>query len=93
MPDNDEKPLTICKVMGNLLAPKFNELRGLIEWPASNPLENVREFKIGELEMAYLTIDEVRILLAECENSRSKDLTTIVKICWQLAHDEVRPKA
>lgn len=31
--------------------------------------------------MAYLTIEEIRTLLAECENSRSKDLTTIVKIC------------
>ena len=41
----------------------------------------MREFKISESEMAYLTIDEIRTLLAECENSRSKDLTTIVKIC------------
>jgi len=61
--------------------PMFNELRRLDEWTAPNPLENVREFKISESEMAYLTIEEIRILLAECENSRSKDLTTIVKIC------------
>ncbi|WP_446676400.1 hypothetical protein [Pantoea septica] len=46
-----------------------------------NPLENVREFKISELEMAYLTINEIRMLLAECESNRSKDLTTVVKIC------------
>jgi len=59
----------------------FNELRRLDEWTAPNPLENVREFKISESEMAYLTIDEIRTLLAECENSRSKDLTTVVKIC------------
>ncbi len=59
----------------------FNELRRLDEWTAPNPLENVREFKISESEMAYLTIEEIRNLLAECENSRSKDLTTIVKIC------------
>ncbi|MGG8085736.1 tyrosine-type recombinase/integrase [Klebsiella aerogenes] len=59
----------------------FNELRRLDEWTAPNPLENVREFKISELEMAYLTIEEIRTLLSECENSRSKDLTTIVKIC------------
>jgi integrase len=31
--------------------------------------------------MAYLTIEEIRALLSECENSRSKDLATIVKIC------------
>ena len=59
----------------------FNELRRLDEWKAPNPLENIREFKIGESEMAYLTIDEIRVLLAECDKSRSQDLTTIVKIC------------
>ena len=59
----------------------FNELRRLDEWTAPNPLENVREFKISESEMAYLTIEEIRTLLAEYEKSRSKDLTAIVKIC------------
>ncbi|KNH33078.1 tyrosine-type recombinase/integrase [Pantoea vagans] len=59
----------------------FNELRRLDEWKAPNPLENIREFKIDESEMAYLTIDEIRVLLAECDKSRSTDLTAIVKIC------------
>lgn len=59
----------------------FNELRRFDEWNAPNPLENVREFKISESEMAYLTIEEIRTLLAECEKSRSKDLMTVVKIC------------
>lgn len=59
----------------------FNELRRLDEWTAPNPLENVREFKINESEMSYLTIEEIRKLLAECEKSRSKDLTMVVKIC------------
>jgi len=58
----------------------FNEQRRLDEWMAPNPFENVLEFKISESEMAYLTIEEIRDLLSECENSRSKDLTTIVKI-------------
>lgn len=48
---------------------------------APNPLENVREFKIDEAELARLTVDEVKLLLAECENSRAQDLVTIVKIC------------
>ena len=59
----------------------FNELKRLDNWVAPNPLENVREFKIDEAELAWLTVDEVKILLAECENSRAKDLVTIVKIC------------
>lgn len=41
----------------------------------------MREFKISESEMAFLTIEEIKTLLAECGNSRSKDLTTIMKIC------------
>lgn len=59
----------------------FNELRRLDSWRAPNPLESVREFKIDEAELAWLTLDEIRLLLAECEQSRSPDLTTIVKIC------------
>ncbi|AJR01977.1 putative prophage integrase [Enterobacteriaceae bacterium bta3-1] len=59
----------------------FNELRRLDEWTPPNPLENMREFRIAESEMSYLTLEEIRTLLAECENSRSSDLTTIVKIC------------
>ncbi|TQC69588.1 hypothetical protein FK492_20650 [Pantoea dispersa] len=31
--------------------------------------------------MAYLTIMEIRTFIFKYENSRSKDLTTIVKIC------------
>lgn len=59
----------------------FNELKRLDDWIAPNPLENVREFKIDEAELAWLTVDEVKLLLAECENSRAQDLVTIVKIC------------
>jgi len=57
----------------------FNELRRLDERTAPNPLENVLEFKISESKMAYIPIEEIRTLLAECENSRFRDLTTIVK--------------
>jgi integrase len=31
--------------------------------------------------MAYLTIDEIHLLIAECDKSRAGDLTAIVKIC------------
>ncbi|MEG1467035.1 MAG: tyrosine-type recombinase/integrase [Hafnia sp.] len=59
----------------------FNELRRLDEWTAPNPLDNVREFRIAESEMSYLTMDDIRSLLNECENSRSQDLVAVVKIC------------
>ncbi|NOO48165.1 tyrosine-type recombinase/integrase, partial [Klebsiella pneumoniae] len=59
----------------------FNELKRLDDWSAPNPLENVREFKIDEAELAWLTVEEVKQLLAECEKSKAVDLVTIVKIC------------
>lgn len=59
----------------------FNELKRLGDWNAPNPLENIREFKIDEAELAWLTVDEVKILLEECEKSKADDLVTIVKIC------------
>ncbi|MDT7449460.1 phage integrase [Citrobacter koseri] len=59
----------------------FNELKRLDDWDSPNPLENVREFKIDETELAWLTVDEIKQLLAECEKSKAEDLVTIVKIC------------
>ena len=59
----------------------FNELRRLDEWKQPNPLDNVREYKIAEAEMAYLTNEEIRALLKECEASSSEHLLPVVKLC------------
>jgi len=59
----------------------FNELKRLGEWKAPNPLENVRQFRTDESEMAYLTGEQIDALLVECRNSSAKDLEIIVKIC------------
>ncbi|CAI1058746.1 Tyrosine recombinase XerD [Serratia quinivorans] len=59
----------------------FNELKRLGEWSAPNPLENVRQFRIDESEMAFLSIEQIDQLLNECRNSSAKDLENIVKIC------------
>ncbi|HGM6664003.1 TPA: tyrosine-type recombinase/integrase [Serratia marcescens] len=59
----------------------FNELKRLGEWPAPNPLENVRQFRTDESEMAFLSIEQIELLLHECRNSSAKDLEMIVKIC------------
>ncbi len=59
----------------------FNELKRIGEWTAPNPLENVRQFRVDESEMAYLTIEQTDQLLQECRDSSAKDLETIVKIC------------
>ncbi|MDQ2129552.1 tyrosine-type recombinase/integrase [Leclercia adecarboxylata] len=59
----------------------FNELKRLGEWDAPNPLENVRQFRTDESEMAYLTSEQIDTLLDECRRSSAKDLEMIVKIC------------
>jgi len=59
----------------------FNELKRLGEWKAPNPLENVRQFRIDESEMSYLTGEQIKTLLHECRNSNAKDLEIIVRIC------------
>lgn len=59
----------------------FNELKRLGEWKAPNPLENVRQFRTDESEMAFLNSEQIDILLQECRNSSAKDLEMIVKLC------------
>lgn len=59
----------------------FNELKRLGEWKAPNPLENVRQFRTDETEMAYLTDEQIERLLVECRNSSASDLEMIAKIC------------
>ncbi len=44
-------------------------------------LKTSREFKIAEIELAWLTVEEAARLLEECEKSKAEDLTMIVKIC------------
>ncbi|MCA7001313.1 phage integrase [Dickeya solani] len=73
-------PRTVNLELAYFLA-VFNELKRLGEWKAPNPLENVRQFRTGENEMAFLDGKQIELLLNECRNSSARDLETIVKIC------------
>ena len=42
----------------------FNELRRLGYWKKENPLAFVRQFKIEERELSYLTLGQISTLLA-----------------------------
>lgn len=59
----------------------FNELSRLGEWKGENPLKNVRPFRTEEMEMAWLTHDQIASLLSECKRHEHADLETVVKIC------------
>lgn len=57
----------------------FNELGRLGEWTGGNPLSVLRQYKVQESELAYLSADEIERLLAACEVNR--DLWLIVMLC------------
>ncbi|MEX6062094.1 phage integrase [Providencia hangzhouensis] len=59
----------------------FNELSRMGTWKHGNPLQSIRPFRTDESEMAFLTHDEIKLLLEECANSSNKHLLTVVKIC------------
>lgn len=59
----------------------FNELTRMGQWPFDNPVNTIRAFKTEETEMAFLTADEIDLLLSECDKSSSVHLSTVVKVC------------
>ncbi|EMJ7592505.1 tyrosine-type recombinase/integrase [Klebsiella pneumoniae] len=59
----------------------FNELNRLGEWKGENPLKNMRPFRTEEMEMAWLTHDQISQLLGECKKHDHPDLETVVRIC------------
>lgn len=71
----------------------FNELARLGYWRNENPLAKIRQFKIQEKELTYLTIEQIKRLLAEMELGRNSDAIVITKIClstgsrWSEAED------
>ncbi|MEZ1648114.1 site-specific integrase, partial [Enterobacter hormaechei] len=59
----------------------FNELNRLGEWKGENPLKNMCPFRTEEMEMAWLTHDQISLLLGECKRHDHPDLETVVRIC------------
>lgn len=59
----------------------FNELIRLGFWSESNPLARLRQFKIAERELSYLTDDEIDALLAALERRKDRDALLITKLC------------
>lgn len=59
----------------------FNELSRLGEWKNDNPLKNMRPFRTEEMEMAWLTKEQIAVLLSECKRHEHPDLEMVVRIC------------
>jgi integrase len=57
----------------------FNELARLGVWHGGNPLSDLRQYKVQESELAYLSQDEIEQLLDACKEQR--DLWLVVMLC------------
>lgn len=59
----------------------FNELGRIGHWKAENPLATVRQIKIVERELSYLSIEQIKALLEALEQGKNRDTVLIAKIC------------
>lgn len=58
----------------------FNELTRLGYWKKDNPLANLRQFRIQEAELSYLTDSQIKRLLDELKASRNPHVELITRI-------------
>lgn len=59
----------------------FNELARLGYWKKDNPLANLRQFKIQEVELSYLTHSQIKRLLDALKASRNLHVELITRLC------------
>jgi integrase len=59
----------------------FNELRRLGQWKNPNPLAELRQFKVQERELSYLTTDQIRDLLEKLAEGKNRHAAMIAKVC------------
>lgn len=59
----------------------FNELARLGQWTKENPLGSLRQFRIQQKELSYLTHDQIKALLDALKKSRNPHVGLVSKIC------------
>ncbi|MGV0986749.1 MAG: phage integrase [Limnohabitans sp.] len=59
----------------------FNELRRLGQWKKPNPLAELRQFKIEERELSYLTAEQIYDLLDQLVKGKNRHAVMIAKVC------------
>jgi len=59
----------------------FNELARLGNWKKENPLKLIRQFKLQEKELSFLSFEQIKALLTEIENGRNPHTLLVTKIC------------
>ena len=59
----------------------FNELVRLGHWQGANPLARLRQFRIAERELSFLTSDQIDSLLVALSRRKRQDALLITKLC------------
>lgn len=59
----------------------FNELKRLGLWDGANPLGELRQYRIQENELTYLTHAQIRLLLGALSTARNPHVLLITKVC------------
>ncbi len=59
----------------------FNELIRLGVWKRDNPLKDLRQFKVQENELSYLTKEQVTALLTQLKKSTNPHVDLVSRIC------------
>lgn len=59
----------------------FNELKRLGQWKKDNPLKELKQFRIDENELSFLSKPQISTLLKELKQSTNPHLLLVSKIC------------
>ena len=59
----------------------FNELRRLGQWSKPNPLAELRQFKVQERELSYLTTEQIHDLLSALHEGKNRHAAMVAKVC------------
>ncbi|MCL4166043.1 UNVERIFIED_CONTAM: hypothetical protein GTU68_030215 [Idotea baltica] len=71
-----------CNNEQDLLNAVIVELKRMGEWKGENPLLLVRQFKLHEQEMEFLTVEEMQNLITNAEvHEFHDDLYKVIKLC------------
>ncbi|WP_375741480.1 tyrosine-type recombinase/integrase [Pseudomonas boanensis] len=63
------------------LSAVFSELIRLGAWYGVNPIAKVRQIKTDQVELSFLTLDQIERLLEECRNSTNNHTYPVALIC------------
>ena len=59
----------------------FNELSRLGHWKRANPLTDIRQFKVNETELSFLSIQQIQELLSIMRSMKNPHVLLITRIC------------